>query len=175
MEDTAIELELMGAKCIPLQMSEQDLEYIMKKDYVGTGSDGTTPFYGIGLPHIRSYETFLHKIKKYALDKKVVSLAHVIRSQTSLPAQIMNFTDRGWIREDYKADIAIIDMKNIQTPSSISHPHQYSQGAIHLLVNGVPVSEGGRWTGNLPGEVLKLKKEQSKERCLDSVLSIRKD
>lgn len=157
-EDTAIELELMGAKCVPLQMCEEDIEYIMKKDYVGTGSDGTTPFFGIGLPHIRSYSTFLHKIKKYALERKAVSLPHVIRSQTSLPAQIMDWDDRGWIKEGYKADIAVIDIKNIRTPSSISNPHQYSRGVIHLLVNGEPVIEGGRWTGKLPGKILKLKK-----------------
>jgi hypothetical protein len=36
-EDTAIELELMGARCVPLRIGEEDIEYIMKKDYVGTG------------------------------------------------------------------------------------------------------------------------------------------
>lgn len=157
-EDAAIELELMGANCVPFQICEEDIEYIMKKDYVGTGSDGTTPFYGIDLTHIRSYATFLHKIKRYALEKKVVSLPHVIRSQTSLPAQIMNWEDRGWIKEGYKADIAVIDIKNIRTPASISNPHQYSQGVTHLLVNGELVIEGGRWTGKLPGKILKLKK-----------------
>ena len=107
--------------------------------------------------HIRSYSTFLHKIKEYCLERKVVSLAHVIRSQTSLAAEIMNFEDRGWIKEGYKADIAVIDIKNIRTPSSLSNPHQYSQGVIHLMVNGEHVIEGGHWTGKLPGKVLKPK------------------
>jgi len=157
-EDTAIELELMGARCIPLQMSEEDIEYIMKKDYVGTGSDGTSPPYGIGLTHIRSYSTFLHKIKKYALGRKSVSLSHVIRSQTSLPAKIMNWDDRGWIKNGYKADIVILDLKNIKTKTSISNPHAYSEGVKYLLVNGEVVIEGGTWTGKLPGKVIKLKK-----------------
>ncbi len=156
-EDAAIELDLMGAKCIPLQMSEEDIERIMKKDYVGTGSDGTAPFYGIGLLHIRSYSTFLHKIKKYALERKAVPLAHVIRSQTSLPAAIMNWSDRGWIREGYKADIVVLDLNNIKTPTSISNPHQHSRGVEYLLVNGKIVIEKGRWNGQLPGRVLKLK------------------
>ena len=156
--DTAIELELMGAKCIPFQICEEDVEYIMKKDYIGTGRDGTTPFYGIGLTHIRSYAPFLHKIKRYALEIGVVSLPHVIRSQTSLPAQIMNWEDRGWIKEGYKADIAVINIKNIQTPASISNPHQYSRSVTHLLVNGELVIEGGQWNGKLPGRALKLKK-----------------
>ena len=157
-EETAIELELMGAKCIPYQMCEEDIEYLMKKDYVGTGSDGESPFYGIGLTHIRSYSTFLHKIKKYAKERQAVSLSHVIRSQTSLPAETMGWKDRGWIKEGMKADLVILDIKNIRTPTSISNPHQYSQGVVYLFINGKAVLEKGRWNGELPGEVLKLKK-----------------
>jgi len=157
-EDAAIELDLMGAKCIPFQMCEPDIEYIMNKDYVGTGSDGTAPPYGIGLTHIRSYSTFLHKIKKYAIDKKAISLAQAIRSQTSLPAEIMNWNDRGWIKEGYKADLALIDLKNLKLPTSISNPHQYSQGVAFLLINGQVTIDNGKWTGKLPGTILKLKK-----------------
>ncbi len=157
-EDTAIELELMGARCIPLRMGEEDIEYIMKKDYVGTGSDGAAPPYGIGLTHIRSYSTFLHKIKKYALKRKSVSLPHVIRSQTSLPAEIMNWDDRGWIKNGYKADIVVLDLNNIKTKTSISNPHAYSEGVKYLLINGELVLNRGKWTGKLPGKVIKLKK-----------------
>jgi len=157
-EDMAIELELMGARCVPLRMSEEDIEYIMKKEYVGTGSDGASPFYGIGLTHIRSFSTFLHKIKKYALQRKTVSLAHVIRSQTSLPAEVMHWDDRGWIKQGCMADIAVLDLNNIKTPTSISNPHQYSQGVKYLLINGELTIDNGKYNGKLPGQVLKLKK-----------------
>jgi N-acyl-D-amino-acid deacylase len=156
--DTAIELELMGARCVPLRMSEEDVEYIMKKEYVATGSDGTAPFYGIGLTHIRSYSTFLHKIKKYALQRKAVTVPHVIRSQTSLAADIMGWDDRGWIKEGYKADIVVFDLNNIKIRTSISNPHQYSEGVKHLLINGEIVLDNGEYTGALPGKILKLKK-----------------
>ena len=157
-EEIAIELELMGAKAIPLMMCEDDIKYIMRKDYVGTGSDGIAPSYGTGLPHIRSYSTFLHKIKKYGLEKKTVSLPHIIRSQTSFPAQIMNWNDRGWIKESYKADIVIFDLENIEVKTSISNPHQYCEGIEFLLVNGKLVIDNGKWNGTLAGEVIKLKK-----------------
>lgn len=167
--DTAIELELMGTRCIPFQMCEEDIEYIMKKDYVGTGSDGTAPYYGIGLTHIRSYSTFLHKIKKYALQRKSVSLSHVIRSQTSLPAQIMNWDDRGWIKEGYKADIVVLDLNNIKTETSISNPHKYSEGVNYLLINGQIVLDKGKWNRIFPGKVLKLK-ESLLEACQSRTL-----
>lgn len=159
--DTAIQLELMGARCVPLRMSEGDVEYIMKKDYVATGSDGSAPFYGIGLTHIRSYSTFLHKIKKYALQRKTVTVPHIIRCQTSLAADIMNWKDRGWIKEGYKADIVVFDLNNIKTKTSISNPHQYSEGVKYLLINGKIVLENGTYTGALPGKVLKLFKGSS--------------
>jgi len=157
-EDAAIALDLMGAKCIPLQMCEPDIEFIMKKDWVGTGSDGTSPSYGIGLVHIRSYSTFLRKIKNYALDKPVISLSHAIRSQTSWPAQIMKWDDRGWIKEGTKADIAVLNPSELETPTSVSNPHQYSRGVDYLLVNGRLTFEKGAWSGVLAGQVLKLKR-----------------
>ncbi len=158
--ETAIELELMGARCVPMRMSEEDVEYVMGKDYVATGSDGTTPFYGIGSIHIRSYSAFLHKIKKYALERKSVSLPHVIRSQTSLAADIMNWKDRGWIKEGYKADIVVLDLDNIRINTTISNPHQYSEGVRYLFVNGELVLDNGEYNNKLPGKVLLLERAE---------------
>ncbi len=70
----------------------------------------------------------------------------------------MNWNDRGWVKEGYKADIAVIDMANIKTPTSISNPHAYSHGVQYLLVNGEPVLDNGQWTGKLSGLVIKLRK-----------------
>jgi N-acyl-D-aspartate/D-glutamate deacylase len=161
-EDTAIELFLQGATAIPFRMCEEDIEFAMKKDYVATGSDGTVLDFGIDLTHIRSYSTFLHKIKKYVFKRKAISLAHALRSQTSLPAQIMNWKNRGWIKKGYMADIAVLDLKNLKTMTSISNPHRYSSGVKFLLVNGKLVLDKGQWTGKLPGTILKLKSGGSK-------------
>jgi len=157
-EEAAIALDLMGAKCIPVSMSEADLASIMAKDYVGTGSDGAAPFYGIGDFHVRSYSTFLHKIAKYALDEKILSLAGAIRSQTSLPASIMGWSDRGWIQEGMKADIAVLDLDRLRTPASISNPHQYAEGVVYLFVNGRAAIDRGLPTGMLPGKVLTIQR-----------------
>lgn len=157
--DAAIELGLMDAKCITTRYSDDNVEYIMKKDWVATGSDGGVPTYGIGLTHPRSYATFLYKIKKYAMEKKVISITHAIRSHTSLPAKIMNFKDRGWIREGYKADIVVLDLKNIRIKASLSKPHQYSENVEYLLINGELIIDEEEWTGKFAGRVLKLKKQ----------------
>jgi N-acyl-D-amino-acid deacylase len=153
-EEAAVRLELMDARCIPMQMQEEDIETIMRRDYVSTGSDGVCENYGVGPAHIRAYVTFLHKIRKYALEREAVSVPHVIRSQTSLPASIMKWADRGWIKPGYKADIAVFDLDGLETPATISNPHQYSKGVVWLLVNGRVVLENGAYTGALPGKVL---------------------
>jgi N-acyl-D-amino-acid deacylase len=152
--DTAIELELAGTLAVPFNMCEPDIEAIMKKDYVATGSDGILPVYGIDLPHPRSYSTFLYKIKEYSLKRRTISLAQAVRSQTSLPAEIMNWPDRGRIAEGAAADIAVLDLKRISAPSSISAPHQFARGVRHVLVNGKIVLDGGKFTGTLAGRVL---------------------
>lgn len=162
-EDAAIELDLMGAKCIPLQMCEPDIETIMAKDWVGTGSDAISPPYGVGLVHIRAYTAFPRKIKNYVLDKQVVTLSHAIRSMTSLPAKIMKWDDRGWIKEGYLADIAVIDLNKLETPATISNPQQYSKGVETLVINGVAAIEKGIYNGKLPGKVLKLKRSDAKQ------------
>ena len=69
----------------------------------------------------------------------------------------MNWEDRGWIKKDYKADIAVLDIKNIKLKTSISNPHAYSKGVKYLLINGELVLDGGKYTGKLPGKVIKLK------------------
>jgi N-acyl-D-aspartate/D-glutamate deacylase len=157
-EDAAIELALMNTLAVGHRMSEEDIEYILKKDYVATGSDGAGPPLGIGSVHSRSYSTFLTKIKKYAQEKEAISVAHAVRSQTSLPAEIMKWDDRGWIREGFVADVAVIDLDNIQTPSDITQPHAYAEGVEYLLINGAVVIDEGESTGELPGRVLKLKR-----------------
>jgi N-acyl-D-amino-acid deacylase len=153
--DAAIELELMGARCIPLQMCEEDIEYILKKDYVTTGSDGAVPYFGMGDPHIRSYVTFLYKIRNYGMKRKTAGLPHIIRSQTSLPAEIMGWKDRGWVREGYKADLVLLDLDGIKLDSNITNPHAHCRGVEYLLVNGQLAIEKGRSTGKLPGVVIR--------------------
>lgn len=152
--DAAIELELAGTLAVPFTMCEPDIEAIMKKDYVATGSDGLLPVFGVDRPHPRSYSTFLYKIKEYALERKAVSLAHAVRSQTSLPAEIMRWPDRGRIAEGAAADIVVLDLKGLTVPSSITNPHQLCQGVRQVLVNGKLALDGGALTGTLAGRVL---------------------
>jgi N-acyl-D-amino-acid deacylase len=136
-------------------MSEIDMELIAKQPWVATSTDG-----GIALPadgpatHARFYGSFTRKIRHYALERGAISLEAAIRSSTSLPARIMRLTDRGQIREGMAADIVVFDLATIRDKATFFEPHQHSEGIDYVLVNGVPVVDGTKLTGAMPGKVL---------------------
>lgn len=160
--ETAIALQLEGradraggGRMRGFSMNEIDMEAFAALPWVATASDA-----GIALPedgpavHARYYGTFPRKIRHYALDRGVLSVEDAVRSMTSLPAQIMRLRDRGLLREGFAADVVVFDLDRIRDAATFFQPHQYAQGIDHVLVNGVPVVDGGRLTGRLPGRVL---------------------
>ena len=160
--ETAIALQLEGrtdraggGRMRGFSMSETDMEAFAALPWVATASDA-----GIALPedgpatHARFYGTFPRKIRRYALERGVLSVEDAVRSMTSLPAQIMRLRDRGLLREGFAADVVVFDLDRIRDVATFFQPHQYAEGIDHVLVNGVPVVDGGRLTGRLPGRVL---------------------
>jgi N-acyl-D-amino-acid deacylase len=73
---------------------------------------------------------------------------------TSLPAQIVGLRDRGQLREGMVADVVVFDLGTIRDKATFFQPHQYAEGVELVLVNGVPVVDGGTPTWKLPGKVL---------------------
>ncbi|MFC1492817.1 amidohydrolase family protein [candidate division KSB1 bacterium] len=154
--DTAIELTLMGAPgVVSFNMQEADLYHFMKKPYVMTGSDGSLPNFGEGVPHPRSYGTFPRKIREFVFNKKIITMAHAIRAATSLPAEMLGMTDRGMIKEGFIGDIVVFDPDRITDKATFNDPHQYSEGIEYLLVNGKLTIENGEYNGTLAGIPIK--------------------
>jgi N-acyl-D-aspartate/D-glutamate deacylase len=155
--DAAIDVMLMGgASVTSFDMSEDDIEFFMKKPYVSTCSDGDIVQFGTGVPHPRSYGAFTRKIRRYVIDRKVISMEQAIRAATGLPAQVLGFKDRGLIREGYAADVVVFDPAMIADKATFAKPHQYSEGINFVLVNGRPAVEEGSLTGILAGKPLPL-------------------
>ncbi len=150
----AMVLELAGAQMTQFHMSEIDVENILRRDFTATSTDGTVPVFGEGVPHPRSYGSFPRKIRRYVLERKVISLPLAIRSMTGLAADILGWEDRGYLRVGAWADIVLFDPERIRDRATYRDPHRYSEGIELLLVNGVPVWEAGRPTGARPGRVI---------------------
>ena len=151
-----------GARLRSFSMNQDDLDAIADTDWTATTTDGmiTLPEDGNDI-HARYYGTFTRKIHKYALTDGTISVAHAIRSSTSLPAQIMGITNRGLIEEGKYADLVIFDMDTIQDRSTFFEPHQHSKGIEYVFINGKKALSAGKLTGQLLGKPLTPKNSRN--------------
>ena len=160
--DMAIRLQLEGYRDRPggarlrgFSLSEIDVEAFASRPWTATATDA-----GVALPdddrpvHPRFYGTYPRKIRRYALERGILTVEDAIRSSTSLPAQILGLRDRGQIREGFRADIVVLNLDLLRDRATTFEPHQYSEGVDHVLVGGVFVVEDGKPTGSRPGVVI---------------------
>ncbi len=139
-----------------------DVATYYKTDYTATSSDAAVSgvedvprFASRPGAHPRHFGAFARKIAHYVKDLQAISLPHAVRSMTSLPARIIGLDDRGVLREGYKADIVIFDFDRIRDRATILQPDRYSEGIDFVMVNGVFTIDGGEFTDELPGVVVK--------------------
>ncbi len=144
---------------IYFMMSEQDVKIALAQlwtsfntDYNGVATDG--PF-STGKPHPRTYGAFPRILGKYVREENLMLLEEAIRKMTSLAATRVGLKDRGILKPGFYADVVIFDPVKVIDKATFENPHQYSEGIEVVLVNGKPVWEGGKFTGNLPGKVLR--------------------
>src|SRR4029078_8387449 len=121
-------------------------------DSQGTGLDGLL---GKEHPHPRAYGTFPRILRKYGREEKKLRLEEAIRKFTALPAQRMRLADRGVLKAGLWADLVLFDPQTVSDRATFENPNQLSEGMQYVLVNGVPVIDGGKETDSLPGKVLR--------------------
>jgi N-acyl-D-amino-acid deacylase len=129
-------------------------EFLARQGWMMTCTDGGTPEFGKGIVHPRSYGAFTRKLKEYVYNKDLISLPFAIRGMTSQAANFYRISNRGMIKEGYYADIAVFDEARIQDKATYTEPHQYSEGTLHVLVNGKFAFRDGRPTETLAGQPL---------------------
>ena len=139
-------------------MSEPDVALALQQPWVsicndsqGTATDGLL---GTEHPHPRAYGTFPRILAKYVREEKKLTLEEAIRKFTSLPAGRMRFADRGVLKAGMWADVVVFDPDTIHDVATFGSPNQLSVGMQYVLVNGVPVIDGGKMTNALPGQVV---------------------
>lgn len=154
-DEAAMELLARGgASLVSFNMSERDIELIMRRPYTMTCTDGDLVAMGVGKPHPRAYGAFPRKLRLYVRERGVIDWPSAIRSMTSLPAAVFGMKDRGVLREGAWADILVFDPQAIRDAATYEQPHQLAEGIRDVVVNGVLVRQGGRFTGKLPGRIV---------------------
>lgn len=151
-EETRIDIFLFN-------MCEENLEQILKWDFVFIGSDSSMRakhgMLSVGKPHPRSYGTFSRVLAKFCKENRLFSEEKAIQKMTGLPAQKVGLDKRGLIKEGYFADITIFNPEKITDKSTFIEPHKYSEGVEYVIVNGkITVSEG-KHIGTTNGRILR--------------------
>ena len=147
-------LEKGDASLVSFNMSEGDIEGIMRQPWTMTCTDGDLVPMGQGKPHPRAYGAFARKLKRYVRERGTVDIASAVRSMTTLPATVFGLKDRGQLRAGAFADILIFDLSKVNDAATYTEPHQLSEGIDDILVNGELVRREGKFTSALAGRVL---------------------
>jgi N-acyl-D-aspartate/D-glutamate deacylase len=154
-EEASMELLLRGdASLVSFNMSEPDIELIMRQPFTMTCTDGDLLPFGQGKPHPRGNGAFARKLRVYVNERHTIELPFAIRSMTSLPASVYGLKDRGVLRKGAWADILIFDPTAIKDTATYLEPHQLAEGVAYALVNGEIERDAGGFTGKLGGRVL---------------------
>lgn len=153
--ETAADLIRDGSvSIVSFNMHDDDVDTLMRQPWTMTSSDGGLVAMGDGVPHPRSYGAFARKIRLYVKEKGTVSLSQAIRSMTSLPATVFGMEDRGVLRAGAVADVVVFDLAAIRDRAEYTDPHQYSEGMVHVWVNGTSAIRNGVFTGEMAGRVI---------------------
>jgi N-acyl-D-amino-acid deacylase len=147
-------VEEFGPRTFDINLDIFDLRNIRalaQKDWMMTCLDGFTPAAPRGVDHPRSYGAVTRKLRVLALEEGTITLPFAVRGMTSLAAQFYGIPDRGLIKRGFHADIAVLDESRIRDRATFEDPYRYSEGTVHVLVNGRFALRDGRPTGDLAG------------------------
>jgi N-acyl-D-amino-acid deacylase len=146
-------------------MAEDDVRTALADPEVAVASDGwVLGCPGDGMPHPRSFGTFVRVLGRYTRDEGLLDLPTAVAKMTSLPASRLGWTDRGVLRPGAVADIACFDPDRVADPSTFAEPWQLAEGVIHTLLQGQLAWENGAPTGAAAGQVVRTVREKGRIR-----------
>jgi dihydroorotase/N-acyl-D-amino-acid deacylase len=119
-------------------------------------SDGGIHMPDKDMPHPRNYGSFARVLGRYVREQNVLGFEEAVHKMTQMPADRIGLSERGRIEPGAMADIAVLDPQTVIDRATFKQPHQFSEGVVHVFVNGDAVLLNGEMTGARPGRVLRL-------------------
>jgi len=149
--DAAIEVVLGGDPSIAsFVMHKDDINRLAVQPWVMTGSDGTSG-------HPRLYGSYPKAFNDFVREQELMSTEQFVHRSSGLVADTFRLCQRGYLRQGYVADIAVIDAGNFQAHASYEHPTKHSTGVVSVLVNGELAFDDGE-PGELAGQIIRKTK-----------------
>ena len=124
---------------------------LAQEPWMMTCTDGRTPRPDQPITHPRTYGAFARKMRLFVFEEPVLTPQFAIRSFSGLAADFYNLPDRGYLREGYVADIVVLDPDRYTDKATFSEPRQFTEGVVHVLVNGDFALRDGDATNALAG------------------------
>ena len=106
-------------------------------------------------PSPRTYGSFPRILGQFVRDEAILGLEEAVRRMTGAPAARLGLKDRGVLRDGAVADVVVFDPATVRSNATYDQPRRFPDGIGHVIVNGVPVVDGGRHTGTTPGRALR--------------------
>lgn len=133
----------------------ENTRYLARMPWMMTCTDGRTPSEGQVVAHPRVYGAFPRKLRLFAMEGNDIGIPFAIRSFSGLAADFFGLSDRGYVEVGRVADVAVIDLEAYRDRSTMMDPHHFSEGVVHVLVNGAFAIRDREATGVTAGEPLR--------------------
>ncbi|WP_396206865.1 amidohydrolase family protein [Gemmatimonas sp.] len=148
--EAALDLVLRGIDMgvASFNMTEADIETFMRDPQVMTSSDGSDG-------HPRLFATYPRKIRRYVMDRRVITMERMIQSATGQVAATYGLADRGVLRAGAYADVLVFDPQQLKEEATYTEPRKLASGMRFVFVNGVAAVDEGGATNALAGKVLR--------------------
>ena len=146
-----------GGTVIIHMMRPEWIREALSQEFVMVASDGMP--YAPGA-HPRSAGTFSRFLGRYVRDEGLVSLMDGLARITIMPARRLETTSaharrKGRLQPGADADVTVFDPERIIDTATFEDDLSYSEGVVHVLVNGqFVVRDGALVAGATPGRAL---------------------
>lgn len=95
-----------------------------------------------------SFGTYPRILGYYVRELGLLRLEDAIYKMTGMAAQRMHLKERGLVRKGYAADLCIFNPATVGCAADSGVPDQHPAGIQHVLINGRPLIENGKWCGD---------------------------
>ncbi len=151
-----------GGLAIIFSIPESAADQAYRDPHVMVACDGWFQFQnGVPIGHPRTAGTHARILGRFVRERGVITLMDAVRKMTLLPARRLERVDpdmkrKGRLQAGADADIVVFDAARVIDRATFEQPAQYSDGIVHVLVNGTFVVRGSSLVpGVAPGKPIK--------------------
>ena len=147
-------METGDVKTINFVMCEEDLMDAIKCPYSMIGSDGCVISTDEQV-HPRGIGTFPRYLGRYVRDQRILSMEDGIRKLTGLAAEFYDLKNKGYLYQDYDADLVLLDYDKVLDHADFGNCFQKNEGIEMVILGGKVVVENGTFNGTCNGCVVR--------------------